>query len=274
MENLLRFIRKYSNFLLFLGLEVVAFLWLFSEQKLQQSTFLSASNSLVASLNEQVSAVGEYFSLATYNNALSAENARLREEVHRLQGIVEAVAENDSVYRYAHLQWDYIPAKVVDMECGTQHNYLVLNKGARDSVCVGQGVLCADGVVGVIGAVNSRFAEVIPVIHPKMRLSCRLKPNGQTGFMVWSGPSARYARLTDVGRHIVVNEGDTVVSSGLTSLFPEGIPIGVVEHIDLPDGDTYYDLNVRLTVDFGKLRYVQVVRNPLSQEQENVLLPL
>ncbi len=270
MRNLLRFIQQNGNFLLFLLLEAVAFLWLVNEQKYQQSTFLSSSNTVIASVNSALSDMNEYFHLSSVNESLSAENARLRRQVDELQNIVEREQERDSVYLYAHLQWQYIPAKVVDMETSSQHNYLVLNKGERDGVGVGQGVMSSDGIVGVVGAVNQYYAQVVPIIHPKMRLSCRLQSSSQAGFLQWTGPSAHYAYLTDIGRHISVEKGDSVMTSGLTNLFPENIPIGVIEDVSIKEGDTYYTLLVRLTTDFGRLRYVQIVTNPLKSEQDNV----
>ncbi len=270
MHNLLRLIQKYGNFLLFMVMEVAAFLWLFSEQKLQQSTFLASSNGVIASYNLLLTNADEYFHLREENSALAAENARLRERLHRLESVVEDSVERDSGYVYSHLQWDYMPARVVDVATNSGHNYLVLNKGSRDGVREGEGVLSHDGVVGVVSAVNRHFAQVIPVIHPKMRLSCRIHRNGQMGFLEWTGPSSRYANLTDIGRHIVVEEGDTIETNGLTGLFPEGVTIGVIDKVELPEGDTYYNLRVALATDFKSLRYVQIVHNPLVAEQDSM----
>ena len=67
MHNLLRLIQKYGNFLLFMVMEVAAFLWLFSEQKLQQSTFLASSNSVIASYNLLLTDADEYFHLRMFH---------------------------------------------------------------------------------------------------------------------------------------------------------------------------------------------------------------
>lgn len=271
MHNLLRFIQQHNNFLIFICLEVVAFLLFFISNPFRRSGVWSAANSVTAFINESAGTVSGYFSLGTVNSALAEENARLLEENARLRGIAEKDAEADSAYLYSHLQWSFTPAKVVDAETRTMHNYLVLNKGSRDGITVGQGVLSHSGVVGVVSGVNSHFALVIPVIQPKMNLSCRLAKSGDVGFLHWEGTSAQYAALTDIARHVSVAEGDTVITSGLTSLFPEGVLVGVIDKAELKDGDAYHTLRVQLSAGFAGLRYVQVVRNPLKALQDSLL---
>ena len=271
MQNLWKFLLKYSPLLLFFMLEVAAMGWFFLNEPLPRSSMLAASNTVVAGMNSGASGLSGYFSLSRTNRDLAAENARLSAENARLRSMEEALREADSLYAYAHLQWDYLPAKVVDMQTGTQHNYLVLNKGGRDSVRVGQGVLSHSGVVGVVSAVNSHFSLVTPVIHPKMHVSCRLKNSGDIGFLQWRVLSCSEAYLTDIARHVKVSVGDTVVTSGLTRIFPEDVPVGVIEETSIGDGDTYHTLKMRLAADFRSIRYVQIVNNPLNDLQDSLL---
>lgn len=94
--------------------------------------------------------------------------------------------------------------------------------------------------------------------------------NRQQGFLHWDGPSSRYAGLNDIGRHIEVREGDTIVTSGLTDRFPQDVMVGVVDKVTLRDGDTNYRISVRLSTDFRSLEYVQIIRNPLSDEHHAI----
>lgn len=262
MRNLLKFIQQYSNFLIFVGLEVAAFLLFAMTQPYQQMRMLSSANVVIAGINQQVREWTDFVSLRKVNNQLAEKNARLEQELMALRDQLERSNERDtSRYYYAHLQWDFIPAKVVDLQTASQHNYLVLNKGSRDHVKEGQGVLGQHGVVGVVSKVNSNFSLVIPLIHPKMNLSCRIQKNGQQGFLHWEGASYRYASLDDVGRHVQVEEGDTIVTSGLTSRFPENILVGVVDKVRLSEGDANYQLRVKLATDYRGLKYVQIINN-------------
>lgn len=270
MQNLWRFIVKYSSFLIFLCLEVASFLLFFSSQPYPKSTMLSSSNAVIAWLNEGVSGIGNFFSLSKANRELAVENALLLQENHILRSLLDSSLSPDSADLPLPPSWVFRPAKVVDLETKTQHNYLVLNRGLNDSVHIGDGVICSSGIVGMVSNCNSGYSLVTPIIHPKMNISCRLKEVGYAGFLHWQGPSCHYAQLTDIARHITVNKGDTVITSGITTLYPEGLMIGVVDETELKDGDTYHYIRVRLTTDFRSLRYVQVVSNPLAEQQNEV----
>ena len=69
---------------------------------------------------------------------------------------------------------------------------------------------------------------------------------------------------------MVVNPGDTIVTSGLSPVFPEGIPVGIVENSTLKEGDSYYTIRVRLHTNFKRLKYVEVVENIHQQELEEL----
>lgn len=270
MRNLLQFIVRHSNFLLLLVLEVVAF-WLMARmQPFHQAAFLTSANQLVGGVNAVTSDVASYFSLHTQNELLLEENAALRYRIEELENRVEPLQEDSVIYRYAHLEHHYIPALVVDMTTHSPHNHLTLNKGRRDGVKPGMGVICSEGLVGIISAVNERFSLVVPVIHTKTRISCRVLPAEYTCFTAWDGVGTNHVDLVDVARHVTVNVGDTVVTSGMAGIFGERIPVGVIEKAELADHDSYYRIRIRLATDFRKLRYVQILVNDTQQEMEDI----
>ena len=261
MRNLIQFLLRYSNFLIFLILEVVAFILICTCNEYQQSAVWSGANRLAAGTNNIKTTIAEYFGLREENAALAEENARLKAELMLLANDLEATAERDSSYVYSHLDWDYIPAKVIGLSTNKQHNYLTINKGARDSIEVDMGVIGADGVVGIVSAVGEKYALVVPIIHTKISISSRLKSNGQIGGTAWDGRNYRFVNLTEMARHVVVNQGDTVVTSGLTDVFPEGLLVGIVTETELSTGDNYHQTVVKLSTDYKALKYVQVLRN-------------
>ena len=261
MRNLIQFLVRYSNFLIFLILEVVAFILIGTCNDYQQSAIWSSANRIAAGTNNIKTSIVDYFSLRADNAELAEENARMKAELMLLTNNVETLSERDSQYVYSHLDWDYMPAKVIGLTTNKQHNYLTINKGKRDSIEVDMGVISADGVVGVVSAVGEKYALVVPIIHTKISISSRLKSNGQIGGTSWDGRNYRFVDLIEIARHVSVNKGDTIVTSGLTDVFPEGLMVGVVSETELGAGDNYHQTVVELSTDYKALKYVQVLRN-------------
>ena len=174
---------------------------------------------------------------------------------------LEAILERDSQYVYAQLDWDYIPAKVVHITTHKQHNYLTINKGLRDSIQVDMGVVGKDGVVGIVSAVGEKYSLVVPIIHVGMNLSCRLQNNNYIARTQWNGMRHDEVTLQDVSRHVTINMGDTVVTSGLTNVFPEGIIVGIVAETEITENDNYHRTKLHIATDYKTIKYVQVIRN-------------
>ncbi len=266
MQSLLKFIQKYSNFLVFLGLEAVAIVLLTSYNEYPKSSVLSTANSIAVWNYKVANNVGSYFRLRQTNEYLEQENIALRNQIVALQNQLEDSVEL-SDYQYAHLDYHCQPARVVQMTTNRQQNYLTINKGRRDSVYQGMGVRNHEGVVGIVTTVGERYAVVIPLINTNCRISAKFAKNGYYAAIEWNGPDYRYAKLTDVASHLPVEKGDTIVTSGLSAVFPADIPIAVVEDVELKKGDTYYNIKVRLDVDFRRLDYVQLINKHTYSEQ-------
>jgi len=221
---------------------------------------------MVAGVNTTGDNIASFFRLRRDNELLNTEVTRLQLQLLALQNQLEPVRELDGLsdsttYQYAHLGYTIIPAKVIDLTTHQEHNYLTLNKGLRDGIQSGMGVVANGCVVGVVSSVNDKFSLVVPLIHTAINLSARIQTNGQIGFVHWPGHDVSHVQLMEIGRHIPVEKGDTVLTSGLTATFPEGLQIGVIDKVRLSEGDNYYQIRVRLLTDFHHLRYVQVLNN-------------
>ena len=258
MQNLLKILLRYSNFLVFIALEVAAFMLISLNNAAPRSSMLSTANEVVAWQHEQISEISGYFSLRSQNEQLAAENAEVR----------NALCASDSTQESQALQ--YMSAKVVQMTTDELHNYLTINRGSKDGIVRGQGVRNSDGAVGIIRTVGPNYSIVMPLINTQTRLSCRFTKNDYIGTLQWDGKDSRFAQLADVAAHMVVNPGDTIVTSGLSPVFPEGIPVGIVENSVLKEGDSYHTICVRLHTNFKRLKYVEVVQNKHQQELEEL----
>jgi len=257
MQTLLKILVRYSNFLVFIALEVAAFLLVSLNNAAPRSGMLSTANQFVAWQHEQLSEISGYFSLRSQNEQLAQENAALRNRLCAMDSAQSGMTH-------------YMSAKVVQMTTDKLHNYLTINRGANDSIRVGQGVRNSEGVVGIVRTVGRNYSVVLPVINTRTHISCRFAKNDYIGTLQWSGQDYRYAELADVATHMVVNPGDTIVTSGLSPVFPEGVPVGVVESSVLKEGASYHTIRVRLFTNFKRLKYVEVVQNAHQTELEKL----
>ena len=275
MRNLWQFLVKYSNLFLFLILEGVALFFVFSRNGLAHSVWFTSANAVTGSVYQAWDNVTGYFFLRRENERLVTQNAELQNRITVLENWLEGVDEHllsDSIgaYVYAEKHLHYIPAKVINISTSSQRNFITLNKGARDGVQEDMGVVDQDGVVGIVRAVSDRFSVVIPVINNAFSVSCRFLSNDKLGPLRWDGVDDRYAQLEDIARHVEVHEGDTLITSGLSDAFPEGIRVGVVEKAELSESDAYYHIKVRLAADFHRLGYVQIIQNSALVEQRQL----
>ena len=302
MQSLLKFILRYGNFLLFLLLEVAAFLLVVWSNAYPRSSALSTANRLVAWQYEMVAEVTGYFGLKGVNDRLAAENASLRSQLENsgqmsgyvpmcrgywAQGGATSIphqsgqwAESDadsttilSTNSKSPFKGDlecpriiYREGKVVQMTMNGMRNYLTINRGEEDSVYEGMGVRNEEGAVGIVATVGKHYAVVLPLINIETHLSCRFLKNDYIGTLQWDGRDTRFAELADVATHLEVNVGDTIVTSGLSTSFPAGVPVGVVEECRLEEGASYYTVRVRLATDFRRLRYIEVIDNEDVEE--------
>ena len=254
MQTLLKILTRYSNFLVFILLEVVAFLLIVYNNPYPRSSMLSTANRLVAWEYETAAEIDGYITLRQVNVRLAEENAQLR----------NLLADDSSFNAVYH------SAKVVQMTNDKQRNYLTVNRGARDSVYRGMGVRNADGAVGIIRTVGAHYSIVQPLINTASRLSCRFAKNDYIGTLEWDGKNNRYASLADVAAHVDVAVGDTIVTSGLSPAFPEGIPVGVITDCKCNPGDSYYTIQVQLCTDYNRLKYVELISNNDRTELEEL----
>lgn len=272
MRNLLQFIVRYSNFLLLLGLEVVAFIFVVRGNKYQQIAVSGAANAVTAGVQLMEDNVTSYFRLRSDNTQLLEENARLNAEIMQLTNALGGALDGDSTYVASDLDYTFIPARVLAFSDDRHHNYITLNKGARDGITPDMGVIGKDGIVGVIQSVSMHFSVVAPVIHEGIYISSMIRKNNYMATLHWHTPNIRQAKLEDVARHVHVELGDTIVTSGMSAIFPAGMPVGVVSEVSLGEGESYYDIDVQLATDFKSLRTVDILQYTHREELDSLSL--
>lgn len=248
----------------FILLEVAAVAMLKSSSSLQDIWINRFSHRVIAILWGGSERMRGFFTLKDENEALSKENLRLSEELSRLRSNAEAMEQlQDDNYAF-------IPARIVKMSRNTQHNYIIIDKGSEDGILPNSGIITSNGAVGIIHAVDRHYSYGLTFMNSKMSVSARLGRDGIIAPMVWDGKHSDQALMTDIPFHYEITPGDTVLTSGFSSVFPPDIPLGIVgEESRIVDGATN-EVKVTLFQDFSTLRSVLVVIFPDREEIENL----
>jgi rod shape-determining protein MreC len=282
MQTLILFLYRIRAFLLFIVLEVVCLWLIFSTQPYQRAGYFNSANQWSGAMMEASSSVEEYLSLKDQNLLLAAENARIRKELATLQSQEERdwldslsskeALRSDTLVPDSLTEppYSFIPAKVINQSIRNRQNYLTLNRGSADGLEVDMGVIHPSGVVGKIKYVSRHYATVTSLLHTEVLTSARINRNNALGSVRWEGLDPSEARLLYIPRHIQVQEGDTVSTTGFSGIYPEGTPIGIVKLVGTGSDATYLDIKLELLTTFNQLIWVEVV-NTLNRVEVDSL---
>jgi rod shape-determining protein MreC len=273
MERLFIFFYQYRAFFTFLILEVVCAWLIIENNQYQGARFFNSSNSVIANLNNFSQGVREYFLLRKINSTLAEENAMLRSKVEQFNQARYVLATDSTSLDSALVsQFDFISAKVVGNTVHRFTNYLTINKGEADGVSQGMAVISPAGIVGKVKTTSKHFSVVTSILHVDVQVSVVIKSNGYFGTVQWDGRDPDRVKLKYIPRHITPVKGDTIVTSGYNAIYPEGLMVGVIEEVRT-DEALNYDLTVKLSQDFRKLSYVEVIKSSLRHERDSLEAP-
>lgn len=265
MRSLFRFLLRNYFFMMFLALEAISFVMIVSFNNYQRVTFFNSSNHFAGAVYDRFSSMDDYFNLTRTNARLAADNASLRNQLHLriMQQDKFPVNPLDTVEAPAYI---FTSAKVISNSVNKQLNYITLNKGSRHGIKPDMGVIDASGVVGVITNVSPNYSTGLSLLNKRLSLPAKITKNNYFGSLVWDGEHYNTADLKEIPFHIMVNVGDTVVTSGYSNIFPEGIMIGIIKKYDIESGTNFYNIKVELSTNFKTLDYVEVVQNTKRPE--------
>ena len=248
----------------FVILEIAAIVMLSHTSSLQNIWIGRASHRVHAAIWSAGENIRNYFTLDKQNKVLAAENLNL-------SSIVREAGQRDLSYRENHIydskvgSFKLIPATIVKASRNSQHNYIILNKGSEDGVRPQTGIVTTHGVVGVVNSVGRHYSYGITLMNPRMSVSARIGLTGMVAPLEWDGLTTDGAVMKGLPLHQGITPGDTVWTSGFSSVFPADIPIGTTGRIRQVDGSTN-EVNVKLFQDFSALRYVIITEN-LDREE-------
>jgi len=266
MRNLIRFLSKNSLVFIFLFLQFIAFLLLVQNNNYQNSKFFNSSNFLIGNLYSTINNVNDYFNLKSVNAELAEQNARLQNQsITSFTKVFGTTVEiKDTSY---HQKYLYTSAKVINSSTNKRNNYMTLDKGKINGIEAGMGVISGLGVIGTVKNVSENFCSVMSVLHEKNAVSAKIKNSEYFGSLNWELGNYREASLNDIPNHAKLNVGDTIITSGYSAIYPEGVLVGTIKNFNLDEGSNFYEITVELSVDYKKLSHVFIVKNTMKEEQ-------
>ena len=274
MRGLIDFFVRHSGWAVFLLFATLSCVMLFRGNPYQQHVYMTSAGAVASAVYRTSNSVTGYFHLRGINEDLQQRTAQLEMELIDLRRQLRAAGEKiygDSVPVDSALrQYRFIMAQVINNSIARSNNFITIDRGESDGVRPEMGVVDQNGVVGIVNVTGPHTARLISVLNSDLRLSCKVKGSDAFGSLVWDGKSPRRALLEEMPRHVEFALGDTVITSGYSVVFPEGIPVGRVVGHKRDDDDNFYSLSVELFTDFATLSTVRVIENFSKDEIESV----
>ncbi len=265
MRSLLDFLLRIHFLILFILIEVFSIILLVNNNHFQQSAVVNMSRQISGRYYTRTSNLKQYFSLAEQNRMLAEENTKLMsilESKHRIE-------KQDIIHVYDTIrnqQYTHTPAQIINNTINNKHNYLTLNKGYQHGIKPEMAVISQDGVVGIVKGVSKNYSTVISMLNLDYKISAKVKKNQYFGSLSWDGVNYRTVILNEIPLHADIQVGDTIVTSGFSSIYPEGVMIGTIKEFEEKAG-SFYEIEVTLSVDFKRIYHVYVVGNFLREER-------
>lgn len=281
MRTLILLLLKRSSWILFLLMELFcAFLVVRFNADNSRKQILSATESyFVGRTYQNVNGVKKYFNLNAVADSLAAENAILRNQLAYSRYI--NIAHQDTFVKVQVdslggdsiiMNFEYVDAEVINNSVASANNYFTLNRGASHGIGKSMGVLSAHGTVGIVVSVSKHFARVKSVLNRNLKVSGNVLVNNKAyfGSLAWQDNNPQYLDMSNVPKYANISKGDSIVTNGFSTVFPEGYLIGYVDSYNVPPGSSSYQIKVRLAEDMTSLRRVYVAKNLMKEEQQTL----
>ncbi len=260
MQQIISFLYKNKLFILFLLLETLAVVFTIQSHSFHKSKFVNSANFISGGIYDRVNNFKEFLLLKKENKRLSEENAYLRNLIELREkdsDLTDAVFIDTTRYMQ---KYQYTSAKVINNNYRKNNNYLTIDKGSASGIEPDLGVINSKGIVGITKSVSKNYATVLSVLNVNSRINAKLLNSDHFGSLSWDNEDFNVVQLQDLPVQASIYVGDTVVTGGKSTIFPEGIPIGTIRDFRTRN-NRYEYINIALFNDMSSIGYVQVVKN-------------
>lgn len=271
MGFLIRLFSKNGLFLFFLFLQLIAVTLIFSRNSMQQSFAAGQATVFNAWVSGYIDQGTSYLKLKQINEDLVAQNKALMAQVYgkgqsgnpQFRRVTDTIG-GGQIYTF-------VDADIVNNSITRNDNYFTIDRGKRHGVFPKMGVIAPNGIAGIVVNTTNNYALVQSILSVnKIRINAALKNTGFFGTLTWKGDNSRTMHLADIPKYVPLKVGDTVLTDGKSSIFPQGIMIGRIAGYEVDSKTGYWDISVELNQKMGNLQKVFVVRNLKKLELKQI----
>jgi rod shape-determining protein MreC len=267
MQQIIFFLIRNKNFLLFIALFSISIFLTIQTHSYHKNKIVNSSNDITGGIYSIKSSITDYFNLREENKILINENTRIRKQLEFYKSkVVNQNIDTSSILS----KYYFVSAKVINNSFSKTKNKLTINKGKRDSIQLDMGVITSKGIVGIIDNVSNKYATIQSILNTNSQINAKLKNVKHFGSLVWNAEDPNVIQLIDIPRLAPVKTGDTIVTGGRSTIFPEGILIGAVIDFELTEDENSQNLNIKLFNDMTNLEHVYIIDNIDTQEIKNL----
>ena len=260
MQRIINFILRYKTTLLYAFLLSVSLVLTVQSHSYHQARYFNSANWLSGAIFDASFSVTGYFNLREENRKLLEENKQLRLLLFNRE-FRDSMSLDSS-----QLDYTVMRAQIIKNSYSKPNNYITLNKGKNDSIEQDMGVITSRGILGIVEKSSANYTSVQSILNAKSNINAKIKNTNYFGSLVWNQQDYQLVQLEDIPRLVPLQIGDTIVTGAMSSIFPEGIPIGTIDRFDLTESGSFYNIDVRLFNDMTNLKEVYIIKNRNREE--------
>ena len=272
MQQLINFLSKRKYIFLFLFIQLIT-LWLTIQNKdYHKATFINSTGDIVGSVYSRINNLDKYINLHQENIQLIEENAKLHS---MLKSSMVEVGKSmkfrtDTNSLKIIQKYHYTEAEVINNSFRRRNNHITIGKGLLNGIKNGDGVVTSNGIIGVIENTGDNYSSVISVLNKNLLVNAKLKKSNYFGSLSWPGKDRSKFILSDIPKEALISLGDTIITGGYSTIFPEGINIGIIEKLEILENQNYYSIVVKPFIDYANVKYIYVIHNLQREEIKEI----
>ena len=284
MQQIIDFIIRKKDVVVYLILLLFSLLLIINSNYFHKSKILLFSNSITNYTFDKFSFFNEYFELKKINSSLIDENLFLKSRL-------EKVSNNNNIDSLKNVIFKYKNAKVISNNLSSFKNHLIINKGINDGLKNEMGIINSTGIVGIINRTSKNYSSVMSILNIETKINAKVKRTSHFGTVEWDGLSNNYLLLNDIPETADIKVGDSIITGGMSLIFPEGINVGVVsevinknkhndslsrlntnngKYLDIEFRENYLNIEVKLHTNMNNLNNVYVIESLNREEFKNI----